>query len=470
MDIAGVEIFRAGNYGEKGTYSEADLDLIAHSYDPRKCEAPITIDHQDSGPAFGWVAKVYRVGKSLFADFRDVTEDFAEQLRTRRYKKRSVEIYHDHNVLGKFYLRAVTFLGAALPAVNGMADIVFAAPGGGDTLAISWAESTAAFADSAPLPVVFAEIVDPNPNGHSAIVRDTWTGAVLNHDHVAHLDDAGNGFTSLARASWDGEHSGAGEMCDNHTHEILAGVVLPSGRISHTHALPYAQGIFSERGNHKMAAIKNADPKAGEQPEIITVARFSEVSAEAEKAKADLEAEKAKNADLEKANKTLGKDRAEFAEQIEALSASVQAMKAEAEKAKACARFAEVFDAAFSEGRVTAAQRDELQETYLELSGANEVHFGDGAKLTGSSRERFLHSIASAPVVVPLQSEGKRREVSFSSDTPPAPSDRAEFSAWASKRAREIMADDRANDGDGVPFDRALVQAFAEGETKHNGR
>lgn len=63
-----IEIFRAGDYGPKGRYSEADLDRIASSYDPALHEAPVVIGHPEHDrPAYGWVEALKREGKPWWA-------------------------------------------------------------------------------------------------------------------------------------------------------------------------------------------------------------------------------------------------------------------------------------------------------------------------------------------------------------------------------------------------------------------
>ena len=70
----GIEIFRAGRYPQ-GEFTELDLEIIANSYDPKVHEAPITLDHKDDGPAFGWIGAVRRVGDKLIAIPSLVTEE-----------------------------------------------------------------------------------------------------------------------------------------------------------------------------------------------------------------------------------------------------------------------------------------------------------------------------------------------------------------------------------------------------------
>lgn len=117
-----VEVFRAGDYGEKGRWDEACLDRIAADYDPALHEAPVTLDHARSGPALGWVAALRRVGDRLVARLRGVSLKLLELLRQGAFKKRSVELYPALRETGRPYLRALSFLGAAVPEVKGLAD------------------------------------------------------------------------------------------------------------------------------------------------------------------------------------------------------------------------------------------------------------------------------------------------------------------------------------------------------------
>jgi len=121
-----VEVFRSGDYGAKGRYTDDDLQAMAADYKPELHEAPVTQDHAQQGPAHGWIARLRAVGGSLFADLRDVSEGLLTALKNRAYKKRSIELYGTFEKTGRPYVRAVSFLGAGIPAVKGMADIAFA--------------------------------------------------------------------------------------------------------------------------------------------------------------------------------------------------------------------------------------------------------------------------------------------------------------------------------------------------------
>lgn len=130
-----VEVFRAGDYGPRGAYSEDDLARIAADYAPESHEAPVTIDHRQEGPALGWVRSLRRAGNLLLARLGGLNAEFLEQLRTGAFKKRSVELYRAADWTGRPYLRSLTFLGACPPAVKGLADPVFA-----DTADGAWIE------------------------------------------------------------------------------------------------------------------------------------------------------------------------------------------------------------------------------------------------------------------------------------------------------------------------------------------
>lgn len=120
MDGQWMEIFRAGDYGDKGKYTPADLDRMVAAYDPAKHEAPLVLGHpEDDAPAMGWVESLRRAGNTLLAKMRQVQPQLEEFVRSGMYKKRSVAFYPDRT------LRHVGFLGAMPPEVKGLADVKF---------------------------------------------------------------------------------------------------------------------------------------------------------------------------------------------------------------------------------------------------------------------------------------------------------------------------------------------------------
>jgi len=120
-----IEVFRAGSYAEKGNYDEQKLEQIAGDYTPSLHEAPVTFDHQQSGPAHGWVKEVKRIGDRLVARLGQLSPALREALQNRSFKKRSIELYRQFGETGRPYLKSISFLGAAAPAVKGLPDPIF---------------------------------------------------------------------------------------------------------------------------------------------------------------------------------------------------------------------------------------------------------------------------------------------------------------------------------------------------------
>ena len=117
------EVFKAGTYPQ-GKFTKKEIAQIAKNYDPTFCEAPITIDHQQSGPTYGWVDDVKADGEKLKVSFKEVPKEFEQAVNDGKYKKVSVELYRNLDGKGA-YLKAVSFLGAAMPQVKGLEAIKF---------------------------------------------------------------------------------------------------------------------------------------------------------------------------------------------------------------------------------------------------------------------------------------------------------------------------------------------------------
>ena len=123
-----IEIFRGGRQVDSaGRVHDGDA-IIARAvanFNASEHEPPLVIGHpKDNAPAWGWVAAL-RVdtssgGKRLLAQPRQVAPEFAELVRSGRFKKRSASFYADGR------LRHVGFLGAMPPAVKGLSDVAFA--------------------------------------------------------------------------------------------------------------------------------------------------------------------------------------------------------------------------------------------------------------------------------------------------------------------------------------------------------
>jgi hypothetical protein len=134
-----VEIFRAGDYGEKGKFSDADLDRVIANYDPASHEAPACIGHpKDDLPAYGWADRLMRQGGTLLAKFKEVDPAFESAVQAGRFKKRSAAFYLDNE--GRISnLRHVAFLGAQPPEVKGLKNLNFA-DGGRKFTAVDFGE------------------------------------------------------------------------------------------------------------------------------------------------------------------------------------------------------------------------------------------------------------------------------------------------------------------------------------------
>lgn len=133
-----IELFRAGDYGGKGSYTTADIDKMISLYDPARHEAPLVIGHPEhDAPAWGWLDKVKRVGSVLMGKFKDVQPAFEEMFRKGQFKKRSISFYRTPEGPA---LRHVGFLGAMPPEVKGLADVKLASFSAGEFQAIEFKE------------------------------------------------------------------------------------------------------------------------------------------------------------------------------------------------------------------------------------------------------------------------------------------------------------------------------------------
>lgn len=112
-----AEIFKAGDYGPKGKYSQADLDKMVANFNASD-QVPIVVGHpQTDSPAWGWLAEVKRVGSVLMARVGELHKDFAAALAENKFRNRSVRIAR--TATGPKLLH-LGFLGAVLPQVEGL--------------------------------------------------------------------------------------------------------------------------------------------------------------------------------------------------------------------------------------------------------------------------------------------------------------------------------------------------------------
>ncbi len=97
-----------------------ELQTMAAAYDPELQQAPVTVEHEKSGPALAWVAELRMNGEKLQAKLKDISSTLGDWLKSKAYNSRSIESYSKFKPTGGPYLGALTFLGAAAPAVKGL--------------------------------------------------------------------------------------------------------------------------------------------------------------------------------------------------------------------------------------------------------------------------------------------------------------------------------------------------------------
>ena len=117
-----IQAFEAGTYPQ-GTWTNADVDALARSYNPEYLEAAVSTDHRQSGPSFGWVSDVKTETaegvRQLWVKLKDLPKQFAEAVNSGNWKRVSIEPlrnFEGHDA----YLKAVSFLGVKMPQVKGM--------------------------------------------------------------------------------------------------------------------------------------------------------------------------------------------------------------------------------------------------------------------------------------------------------------------------------------------------------------
>ena len=143
-EIKDVAIFRAGDYGEKGSYTEDELTRMAKAYNEGRHVAPVTTDHKQDWPKWGEIKPGSAKVKDgvVFADL-DLHPDFLPAVKNKLYDKRSIELYTGKDPEGNDtdhpHIAAVTFLGAQRPEVKGLPEIQFSE---NDSVTIEFSEHT----------------------------------------------------------------------------------------------------------------------------------------------------------------------------------------------------------------------------------------------------------------------------------------------------------------------------------------
>jgi hypothetical protein len=137
-----IEVLRPGKAtdmrGREVEFTAADLAEIASGYNTLLSQAPIVIGHPKlHDPAYGQVrAFSINAAGNLCMHAEQINADFAEGVQSGAYKQRSISLFAPNAAgnpkPGSWYARHVGFLGAAAPAIKGLAPIDFAAGDGSD--------------------------------------------------------------------------------------------------------------------------------------------------------------------------------------------------------------------------------------------------------------------------------------------------------------------------------------------------
>ena len=139
-----VEIFKAGDYGDKGNWTTEKIDQMIANFNARDQKgnllhtAPAVFGHpKHDDPAHGAVSALKREGEVLLAQFAKTSDHLEKSVQDGRYPSRSAAFYLDPQGKGPM-LRHVGFLGAMPPEVKGLAPVQFF--DGGDHVTIEFKE------------------------------------------------------------------------------------------------------------------------------------------------------------------------------------------------------------------------------------------------------------------------------------------------------------------------------------------
>jgi hypothetical protein len=122
-----LEMFRTGDYGAKGNYTENDINQIIKNTQERNIDVPITVGHQKADyeqGAVGWLKpELLKLKNGLMSGGSVILDEFLPALKKKVYKYLSVGIGQKE---GKKFLSHVAVLGATPPEVKGLKPINWA--------------------------------------------------------------------------------------------------------------------------------------------------------------------------------------------------------------------------------------------------------------------------------------------------------------------------------------------------------
>lgn len=86
------EIFKAGDYGSKGSYTTYDLDTMIKNFSAED-QVPIVIGKpKTTDPAFGWISNLKRSGNVLLGKVGSLHEDFRSALQRNHFDRVLVSV------------------------------------------------------------------------------------------------------------------------------------------------------------------------------------------------------------------------------------------------------------------------------------------------------------------------------------------------------------------------------------------
>lgn len=126
-------IFKAGNYPQ-GKFTIQDVAGIAKLYDPESIhEAPVIVGHNHlftgEPKALAWIKSLQASAGELQAEFTDVSPEFERLIKSKEFKRCSVELgkvefeHLDHSKSERWYLFALALTN--MPAVGGLKPLEF---------------------------------------------------------------------------------------------------------------------------------------------------------------------------------------------------------------------------------------------------------------------------------------------------------------------------------------------------------
>jgi hypothetical protein len=126
------------------TITPEDIAATASAYDPARYRAPVVIGHPETDdPAWGWVLGASAQADGLWLDV-ELLPEMADLVRSRRYQAVSVALWTPdapgNPTPGVWALKHLGFLGAAAPAVKGLAPVQLAAVADGQIVTVTLRE------------------------------------------------------------------------------------------------------------------------------------------------------------------------------------------------------------------------------------------------------------------------------------------------------------------------------------------